>query len=181
MLLAVDVSFRNFGYTVWKSGTLVSCGVVQTEKCKDRNMYAFAQDAVEVSGAFAAFCAMVEAIGIRALLLELPHGSQSAAAAKCGGYAIGLMACLATRYGLPMEYVTPQRVKKLASGSATATKQQMIAKACSLAPVDVTPGGRSTIYMCAGATFPEGRFEHVADSICLYHAARETNVVKMFG
>jgi len=181
MLLAVDVSFRNSGYSIWRSGTLVGCGVVQTEKCRDRNMYAFAQDAIEVAGAFAAFCAMVDAIGIKALLVELPHGSQSAAAAKCSGYAIGIMACLSTRYGLPMEYVTPQRVKKIASGSATATKAEMIEKACALVDVHRQPSGRSTIYMCAGARFPEGKFEHLADSICLYHAARETNVVKMFG
>jgi Holliday junction resolvasome RuvABC endonuclease subunit len=109
-------------------------------------MYAFAQDAIEVAGAFRQFSSLIDARGVQALLVELPHGSQSAAAAKSAGYAVGIMGCLSACHDLPMDFVTPQRVKKLASGSASATKRQMIDRACELAPIKVEPRGRLSVY-----------------------------------
>jgi len=75
---------------------------------------------------------MLIALDIAAIIGESPMGSQSAAASKSAGLAIGLVATSACLLDLPIEFCTPDSVKKAVTGRKDASKDDIMDRAIEL-------------------------------------------------
>jgi Holliday junction resolvasome RuvABC endonuclease subunit len=103
--------------------------------------------------------------GCHAMFVEVPVGSQSARAMASYGICIGILGTLRA-HGVPFFELTPTEIKLVATGSKTASKQDMISWAESTYPSPLWPtqnrGGVPHIV--------ESKAEHIADSIAAIHA-----------
>ncbi len=133
--------------------------------------------------------------GIHGIIGELPHGgSQNARASHQLGLAIGAVSSTCHLMDMPVEWCTPQAVKKAITGKIHASKSEIINAICKMYGIAcitkeilITKGKRAgkisiqKTYHILGAKYPESKFEHVADSIGVYMALSTGNLVKMFG
>lgn len=99
------------------------------------------------------------------IFVEIPVGSQSARAMASYGISIGILASI----GIPMFQVTPYEVKEAATGTKTATKQQMIDWAVKKYPF--APWLRHNNKVTQ-------KNEHLADGIAAIHAGVKTDEFK---
>ena len=193
-LLALDMAYGNIGYTVWRKGKPVDCGVIMSEKCKDRKLRVSDWQADQCAEMAMKLKGLIEDHDIRGIVGEIPGGSQSAKAAKCNGMVTALVASVAYIIGVPVEYCTPDAVKKATAGKKNASKTEIMDWVVgrfggrkAVTEVKVTKGKRAgkvserVDYMFLEAKFPKTKFEHVADSVGAYMASRSGNLVRMFG
>lgn len=111
----------------------------------------------------------------KVIFVEVPVGSQSAAAMKGYGMCIGILGALRAM-GIPFIEVSEAEAKKTMTGKRTATKEEMIAAAMIWYPDANWPmhNGKLTT----------GRAEHMADGIAAIHAGVKTqqfqNLMRLF-
>ena len=140
------------------------------------------------------FKKLSKGIPVKAIIGESPMGSQSAAAAKSAGLAIGLIATTACLLDLPIEFCTPDSVKKAVTGRKDASKEDIMNRIIELyggiktvKAISVTRGKRAgkeserVDYHFLGGVWPKGVFEHIADSCGAWMALQDNNLVRMFG
>ena len=105
-----------------------------------------------------------------AIFVEVPVGSQSARAMASYGICCGILGGLRAS-GIPFYEMTPTEVKLIATGSKTATKQQMIQWGVTAHPEAPWPtykrGGQDVI--------SEAKAEHMADAIGAIYAGIASN------
>ncbi len=100
------------------------------------------------------------------MIVEVPVGSQSSRAMASYGICVGILASVK----IPMIQVTPTEVKLIATGTKTASKQDMIDWATSLypnAPWLTRKSKGELVYTNAN--------EHLADAVAAIHAGIETD------
>ena len=102
----------------------------------------------------------------KAIFVECPVGSQSAASMKGYGICVGILGSAAA-LGTPLIEVTATEVKLALTGNKNATKQDMIEAAVNLYPDANFPrhNGRIT-----------NKAEHVSDALGAIHAGVNTSV-----
>jgi Holliday junction resolvasome RuvABC endonuclease subunit len=93
------------------------------------------------------------------VFVEIPVGSQSARAMASYGICIGVL----SQITLPMIQVTPSEVKVAATGSKTATKDNMIKWA-----MDTYPGASWLTRKTKGVEIPVSKNEHLADATAIH-------------
>ena len=99
------------------------------------------------------------------IFVEVPHGSQSAAAMKGAGVCYGILGSLRA-LGVQIIEVSEAENKKSMCNKRTATKLEMINKA-----VEYYPDANWPTYKRGGKTLiSEGNAEHMADAIGAIHA-----------
>lgn len=109
--------------------------------------------------------ALLAAKHAHAVFVEVPVGSQSAAAMKSYGVCIGVLAGLRA-VGIPFFLVTADEVKLAGHGTKTATKKQMIEWAVARHPEANWPR-----YMRKGVqSISESQAEHMADALAAIYA-----------
>jgi len=109
--------------------------------------------------------------GLDVICVELPVGSQSAAAMKSYGVCIALTAAL----NIPIIYVTATEVKLAGHGTKNATKQQMIDWV-----VNEYPELPWLRYKKHGVMVLNSANEHLADAIAALHAGVQTDQFEIY-
>ena len=110
-----------------------------------------------------------------ALIVEMPTlGAKSASAMRALSLASGIISSFIESTGLPYERVTPDAVKKALCGSRTASKSQMCDAAAKL-----HPQLRKAYASKRSADGWGGDFEHVADAVGVYMAAKSGSLVRL--
>lgn len=104
------------------------------------------------------------------IIVEIPVGSQSARAMCSYGICIGLLASIEK----PLIQVTPAEVKLAATGTKTATKQQMIDWA-----TNKYPSEHWLTRKVKGVTSYVAKNEHLADAIAAIEAGLKTDQYKL--
>jgi Holliday junction resolvasome RuvABC endonuclease subunit len=168
VILALDIAFANLGWVVMDGGVPIAHGTIRSAKTKKKN--------VRVSDDFAFRCGEIgsELIGIiekyqpHGVIGELPHGSQSAIAAKSLGAASGIVAGVVSCNGLPIEYISEGDSKKAALGVRSASKEDAM---------DWCRGKYPDI------KWPKAKcvFEHIADAVMAYNGMKNGVLVRAFG
>lgn len=110
----------------------------------------------------------------KVIFVEVPVGSQSARAMASYGICVGILGAIRAS-GIPLIEVTANDTKKTFTGSATATKREMIVKAHELYPDANFPMHNGKI--------PD-KAEHMADAIAAIHSGARTpmfqNLMRLF-
>lgn len=101
----------------------------------------------------------------KVIFVEVPVGSQSAAAMKGYGMCLGILGALRAQ-GIPFIEVTANEVKEAMTNKRTATKDQMISAAMAEYPTANWPRHSGVI--------SASRAEHMADAIGAIHAGVNT-------
>ena len=104
---------------------------------------------------------------------EVPVGSQSARAMASYGICVGTLGALRAS-GTPFFEVTPTEVKVVATGTKTATKQQMIQWAIRMQPDAGWPRYTKLGHTCVS----EAKAEHMADAIGAIYAGIKLSAFK---
>lgn len=171
-VLGLDPSLQNWG---WANGlyctdadliTIDEVGVFSPVKSTAKQVRQNSKDierAYELS--FELFN-LVRNTGPHAIFIEVPVGSQSSRAMASYGICIGIIAALKATLTYPAFEVTPTEVKLAATGTKTATKQQMIDWATSTYPDANWP----MITRSGITSVVAGKAEHMADAAGAIHA-----------
>lgn len=168
-VLALDMTLRNTGYSLWTLDRMtarwdpVECGCLRTKTAKGRE-YAMLKDIQCTQELHRDLAVLVEKHQVRALVVELLGGSQSARSARTFGLVIGLLAILLEQYKLPLYTYTATAVKKAITGSKSASKERIIAAIEELYPGLFAANGFERSKKTG--KWP-GKIEHVADSVAL--------------
>ena len=170
-VLGLDPSLRTWGMAEGmldlESGELtdVNLILIETEKGQaGKNVRVNSEDlacAKDIAGPCFKACQRAKAI-----FVECPVGSQSAASMKGYGICVGILGSAAA-LGTPLIEVTATEVKLALTGNKNATKQNMIEAAVNLYPDANFPrhNGRIT-----------NKAEHVSDALGAIHAGVNTSV-----
>ena len=194
MLISLDISFKNIGFTLWEGKLPRDAGVIQTEKTENKQTRVFDDNAYRCSVAAGKLRDIIQKHHVKGIIGESPSGSQSAAASKSAGLAIGIVATTACLLNLPLELCTPDSVKKAVIGRKDASKDDIMDRIIEIyggtktaKAIAVTKGKRAgkvseyVNYSFLGSVWPKGTFEHIADSCGAYLSLKDNNLVRMFG
>lgn len=167
-IVGFDPAMRNWGvargtfYIPEERIELDDLMVITTETRKDKTVR---MNSTDLDAAQILSAGVIGAVrGAQAIFVEVPVGSQSAAAMKGYGICLGILGALRAA-GKPFFLVTPDEVKQV-TGIKNATKQQMIDWAIgehsNLAwPTQTRKGVTSVV---------AGTAEHMADAVACIHA-----------
>ena len=193
-ILSLDVSFSNFGWSIFRDGVPFSSGVITTDALKNKKIRVACQDYDRSQQALEELVTIAKNFKAQGFVGELPTGSQSAGAAKCNGMAIGVVAAAAHVLNLPAEWATPDMVKVAVCRNKKASKEEIMdaiierfggKKTVKVIPVSkgkrAGKVSRRIDYLFCGRVIPAGEFEHIADSCGAYLALSNFNLVRMFG
>ena len=171
----MDPSLRSWGLS---KGTLFDgklfidqVGIIQPVLSQSKQVR---QNSLDLESAYQLYLGALEfAKGADAVFVEVPIGSQSARAMAGYALCIGVLGALRAT-GVPFFEVTPTEVKLAATGSKTATKQQMIDWATTTHPEANWP-----YYKQQGqAIVSAAKAEHMADATAAIHAGLASNQFK---
>lgn len=120
-------SFRNLGLALVNLSSnrelsLIAVDVIKTKPHKKSKLSKAIQDLQDAQTLIQGVLSYID--NVDAIVIELPIGSQSAAAMKSYGICIGITACL-HELGIPFYYVSPYDVKRVV-GSKETTKEEII-------------------------------------------------------
>lgn len=168
-IIGIDPSLRNFGLVKGEidldtmEWTIFSAELVKTEKGKTKTVRKNSDDYDRCRILFEGLQEAQK--GAQMAFVEMPVGSQSAAAMLSYGACIALIASL----DIPVIQVTPSQVKQFATGDKHATKEEMIAWATNKFP-DVN-------WLRSGQRFIAAN-EHLADAVGAVNAGLKTDDFK---
>lgn len=160
-----DPSMSNFGMVKGlldsEEGTFVlsAMHLETTSPTKDKSIRKNLQDFERARKLFVAAKAFFE--GVDVICVELPVGSQSAAAMKSYGVCIALAAALE----MPMIYVTAAEVKIAGAGNKTSSKKEMVSWGTS-----EYPEAPWLTRKLKGKQEYLDKNEHLADALAAIHA-----------
>lgn len=169
-----DPSLRNWGAALGtydvdaQSLHLDRLVLLQTEPDKSKQVR---KNSADIAAAFQLYQhAMHTVSNADVVFVEVPHGSQSAAAMKGYGICIGVLGALRANDVRFFE-VSALEVKMHAVGKKNASKQEMIAWATAK-----HPEGNWPTYKQGGETFiTEAKAEHLADAVAAIYAGLASN------
>ena len=126
--MAYDPSLTGWGWVVVKvDGTVLACGCIKTEsQNKVRRIRKGDDDVRRIAEINNILLRRIRHHRVTYLLSELPHGSQSSAAAKMVGITAALGQTQAQCLDIPIEWYSEGDSKKALLGKATGTKQETI-------------------------------------------------------
>lgn len=169
-VVGFDPSMRNWGWAFAEldlmSGHLSppEVGVIKTaEEPKGKQVRQNSYDLLAAEELFNV--AYPLAMKAKVVFVEVPVGSQSAAAMKGYGMCLGILGAIRSQ-GIPLIEVSESECKKTMTGKRTATKDEMIQAATVWYPDSNWPMHRGTI--------SASKAEHMADAISAIHAGVKT-------
>jgi len=178
MLLSLDVGFANMGWAVFDSREVFACGVLKTEKAQRKGTRVADDHAYRSIVLATGLNKLIEDYHVMGIIGELPSGgAQNARAMGFMMSSISVAATVGALWNIPMEWTTPNEVKKALSGVKNASKEMMMDKAGE--KFGFIKDGKS--FWFGGEKFPKGMFEHIADACGVYLALQNDNLVKLYG
>lgn len=193
MLLACDPGYGNYGCSVIDQyGTVIDVGTIQTAKAKKKLLRTADDDVQRITYITEQLSKVIRHYDVKGVLSELPpSGGQSSVAVKGLAMAVALSTALFSAHNLPVEWATPEEVKKALTGKKNASKEDMMLAVCKKYgwPITEKPVySKKTkklqrvnkIYHPLGKSIGKNQFEHIADSLGAFAALRHTNTARMF-
>jgi Holliday junction resolvasome RuvABC endonuclease subunit len=179
-VLALDPSFRNTGYVVFEivgiAERILEQGLVKTEKNdKKRKVRASDQRVEQVQILINGLRDVIQRHKPKLIIAELPtSGGKSANAVASMAIAQTVCGAIAAYEDLPYEWVTPTENKKSLTGKKTASKEEMMQAAIKLYP------HLKGVYTHTKGQYKgklRNEFEHVADAIGAFEAAKQNSSI----
>ncbi len=188
MLLACDVAFANFGVVVIDKGEVIHAETIQTKPAEKKRKVRSSDDNAERAAHIATrLNEIIKEYDIKAAVAELPHsGGENVKSAMGIAMAIGVLVGVIESNQLPVEWATPDQVKKTATGIRSATKLEMMTAAITdyggcIEEKKIANGSVIRKFHFGTSTYTAGVFEHIADAYWVYKTLSAGNVVKIFG
>ena len=192
MLLCLDPSLTHCGCSIISpDGNVIDAGTIITEKTKNKLLRVADDDVRRITQIASQLKTTIQYYKIKGILAELPpSNSQSAQAAKGLGMAVAIVTTVAAAFDIPLEWATPEEVKMALTGRINASKEDMMKAACKRYGWLITEkeirsrktGKRIRMdytYHVLSNQWGKERFEHVADSLGVLAALKQSNVVRM--
>lgn len=193
MLLACDPGFRNYGCAVIDQyGQIIDVGTIQTKKTTKKLLRTADDDVQRITYITEKLSSVIHHYNIKGILAELPpSGGQSAAAVKGLSMAVALSTALFTELGIPVEWATPEEVKRALTGAKNASKEDMMKSACCLHDWKImykkvyTKSTKKllrtdSIFHLLGKTMGKSQFEHIADACGAFEALKHSNTARIY-
>lgn len=194
-VLSLDPAFANTGYVVFHTGQPIAHGVIETAKeSKKRAIYSGDDDARRIRMIAERIRELVRQYDVKVITCESPAGAQNANAAKALAYARAIPTVVACMLDLDIITVQPNDTKTALSNVKNADKDVIEAAVAALYPGLAAEYRASAASIKAAATknaknpakakpapVYNGVFEHVADAVGVYHAAKKTQFAKSLG
>jgi len=184
MVLTVDMSLNSFGWCILDKGIPIQAGVIQTKKNKAKGIRKVEDYVSRISYLSKSLIELFKQYPIRMVTGEMTSfGSQSSDATVSLTASAAAMLALCEGFGIQPLWVTPNECKQAFTGITTASKQDMMLAACkrynwSHTNKDIKSKASkqiirtATTYHVMGRQYPGGIFEHVADALSAYEAAK---------
>lgn len=168
MLLTLDIAFKNTGWSVIHGGQIVEYGTIRTVKTKVKGTLVSDDRATRAAHLAAELNKIILKHDVKAIVGEMPSGSQNATASNLLGWASGVVVAIGVVHGIPCEWISQGDSKQAAFGKRTATKDESMKWARDTFPF---------------AQFPREQcnFEHVSDSLLAYNGLKNGILVRTFG
>lgn len=192
MILAGDIGYNNYGCSIIDDqGQVVDVGTIVTRKTKKKLLRVADDDVQRITHITAKLSALVKRYNILGVVAELPpSNSQSALAARALATAVAITVALFTELKIPVEWATPEEVKKALTGKANASKEDMMLAACKKYNWKITEKNIyntktnkikrvDKTYYPLGRPMGKNKFEHIADSLGAYEALKNTTTVRI--
>ena len=193
MLLACDPGYSNYGCAVIDQyGQVIDAGTIQTTKASKKLLRTADDDVQRISYITQELSKIIHHYGIKGILSELPpSGGQNASAVKGLAMAVALSTALFTELSIPVEWATPEEVKRALTGAKNASKEDMMKSACCLHDWKITEKkvyAKTTkrllrtdnIYHLLGKSMGKNQFEHIADAIGAFEALKHSNTARIY-
>jgi len=194
MILCLDIAFEHIGYSMFHDKHPVALGMIHVPKSGKKNVRVSDERADRCAAMVGHLINLIFKHKAQGVIGELPSGSQNARAANLLGWAGGLVVTTCRILELPAEWVSQNDVKIAVAGKKNATKPEIMDKVAEFygwnrkeKVIKIKKGKRAgkttkqVTYDALGGKYPAGKFEHVADSIGVYWASRDRNLVRMYG
>lgn len=168
IIMAHDPSLGGWGWVILKiDGSVVACGCIKTTtQNKVRRIRKGDDDVRRIAEINHTLLRRIRRHGVNYLLSELPHGSQSFAAAKMIGITAAIGQTLAQILNIPIEWYNEADAKNTLFGKPTATKKETINEITRLYDVPWT-----------GIKYKD---EAIADAMAIFHAATKQSTFLQF-
>lgn len=178
VIMAYDPSLTGWGWVVVKiDGTVLSCGCIKTgSENKVRRIRKGDDDVRRIAEINHALLRRIRRHRVNYLLSELPHGSQSSAAAKTVGITAAVGQTLAQALDIPIEWYSEGDSKKALLGKTTGTKQETIDEIANHYIIPRT-GKWKKDAPWSGIKY---RDEAVADAMSIFHTALQQSTFLQF-
>jgi Holliday junction resolvasome RuvABC endonuclease subunit len=159
-ILACDPSLTAWGWSIIKpNGDVAAAGVVKTKPADKKLRIRKGDDFVRrINELYYELTGVIKKHNVKIIVSELPHGSQSATAAKALGAVTALMQVTANFYGVGLEWYSEGDCKAAVLQRRSVSKADMIT-AISKLYKDVPWQGNKVAN------------EAIADSLAVYHVA----------
>lgn len=193
MFLALDIGFSNYGCSVLDlTGIPIKLGTMHTNKTKQKLLRVADDDVHRITILSSGLSRVIHENNIKGVFAELPpSASQSATAAKGLGMAVALTVATLAECRIPIEWATPEEVKKALTGRANASKEDIMAAVCKKYGWAITKKPKQSkktgqvirydkTYHPLGQAMGKNDFEHIADSLCAFEALKNSNLARMF-
>ena len=179
-ILSLDASLCSTGWTVYESDgkkwSLIDSGVISTQsEAKKKKIYKGDDMTRRLREIIEGLLHLLETHDPKAVCCEMFVGSQNASAASALSSAKAIVVTLCMIQRRPLLEVTPDDVKIALYGDKTASKRQMKDAACKLYP-ELKEQYHVSKTSNDGYT---GKFEHVADSVGVFKAVRNTPTIQL--
>lgn len=192
MILAVDPGYSSYGCAIFdKHQKVTKIGIIKTEASKKKLTRVSDDNAYRISLLAFKLDNVIKRHKIKGVVGELPlAGGQSARAVAHMAMASAISVTVFALNGLPVEWYTPMEVKLAVTGTKNATKEAMMQTICgeygwSISYKQIfTKKGKlkrtDKVYYPLNQKMGKSTFEHIADAIGAFEAAKLGNIVKMF-
>jgi len=194
MLLCLDIAFEHIGWSVFHGKQPVGLGVFHAPKSGRKTVRVADERADRASTMVGLLMKVIFDFKVSGVVGELPSGSQNATAANLLGWAGGIVVTTCRILEIPAEWVSQHDVKMAVIGRKNATKPEIMDCVAdhygwerhekSISIRKGKKAGKTTKqvkYLAMGDAYPAGTFEHIADSIGVYWASKDRNLVRMYG
>lgn len=179
-ILAVDPSLCNFGMVVFKPNKIkpeiLEISLITTER---NTKYIKSEDAmIRVKKIYKKMKELILKYNVVSLVYEMPTGSQSASSALSAGLVKGALASIIQEYGLIDNYVMPIAIKKVITGSGSASKKSMMEAIAKIYPKSITQFKSNRTKHTIIEERVKKSYEHIADAIAVMLSCLDTNAYK---
>ncbi len=190
MFLALDPSFSNLGYATFNEKLiLVDVGVIKTSKSKSKITSVSSDDSFRTQKLAVWLAGYILKHKIKGIFSERPAGAMSASALKSFCIINSIIDCISCLLKVPVEWTTPAQTKLGLVGKKNAGKKEIMSVVSKHynwkiqdKEVRTKKGIRTDkVYSPLNIKMGSGRFEHIADAICVFHYLKDASqIVKLY-
>lgn len=168
LVMCNDVGYRNWGWSIIspaKKPIIIARGTIYTKPCgKKKKIRVADDDTLCTQQLLSGLLEIIDQYEIGGLAFEMPNAGARGSRPIVGmARSSAVAACLEVITRLPVEYVTPDDVKRVVKSKGAVTKEEVIAKVRELFEIDEG----------------EELGEHEADSLAVYQVVKDGMMVKL--